>query len=71
MDDGAKKLEKLGWGKPTLDQVRRYFVAYEFIKEEGELFFFFHRSTCWRSQSGDRIGDWTLAAKRWMWNLEN
>ncbi|WP_268034927.1 hypothetical protein [Algoriphagus sp. PAP.12] len=42
-----------------------------FETEEGELFFFFHRSTYRRSQSGDPIGDWVKAADRWMWNLEN
>jgi hypothetical protein len=42
-----------------------------FIEEEGEIFFFFHRSTCWRNQSGDKIGDWKIAADKWMWNLEN
>jgi hypothetical protein len=71
MDYGAEKRKKSGCPKPTLNQARRYFVAHEFIEEEGELFYFFHRSTFWRSHSGERIGDWKLAAKRWMWNLEN
>ncbi|SMP16952.1 hypothetical protein SAMN06265367_102691 [Algoriphagus winogradskyi] len=71
MSNGAKKQKKSGCWIPTLNQVRLYFLIHRFVKEEGEVFFYFHRSTYWSSQFGDRIGDWKLAAKRWMWNLEN
>ncbi len=71
MKDGAKKWKKSDFRIPTLDLVRDYFLTNRFGTEEGELFFFFHRTTYWRSQSGDLIGDWTKAADRWMWNLEN
>ncbi|MBB6327680.1 hypothetical protein FHS59_003323 [Algoriphagus iocasae] len=71
MNDGAKKRKKSGCRIPTIDQIRDYFLTNRFGIEEGELFFFFHRSTYWRSQSGDPIGDWMKAADRWMWNLEN
>ncbi|SEF72990.1 hypothetical protein SAMN03080598_01194 [Algoriphagus boritolerans DSM 17298 = JCM 18970] len=71
MSKGAKKWIKSGCRIPTLNQVRLYFSTHRFEIEEGDIFFYFHRSTFWRSQFGDRIGDWKLAAKRWMWNLEN
>jgi len=71
MNNGARKAKKSGHTRPTLNQVRQYFLSQVFIQEEGEIFFFFHRSTCWRSQSGDKIRDWKTAADQWMWNLEN
>lgn len=71
MINGAEKQKKSSSKTPTLNQVRLYFLAHRFGIEEGDVFFYFHRSTFWRSQFGDRIGDWKLAAKRWMWNLEN
>ena len=71
MNNGAKKWIKPGCRIPTLNQVRLYFLAHRFGIEEGDIFFYFQLSTFWRSQSGDRIGDWKKAAKSWMWNLEN
>lgn len=71
MSNGANKRKKSDCRIPTLNQVRLYFSTQRFEIEEGDIFFYFHRSTFWRSQSGDRIGDWKLAANSWMWNLEN
>lgn len=67
MSNGAKKRKKSGY-RNTLNQVRLYFLTHRFTIEEGQVFFCFHRSTYWRLQYGDRIGDWKKAAKRWMWN---
>jgi hypothetical protein len=57
MENGAKKGKKPFRKRPSLNQARQFFLTHGFIKEEGEIFFFFHRSTCWRMQSGDKIRD--------------
>lgn len=71
MNNGAKKGKNPVRKRPTLNQARQYFLTHTFIKEEGEIFFFFHRSTCWRTQSGTKIRDWKIAADKWIWNLEH
>lgn len=71
MFDRAKKCKRSRFEKPKLNEVIRYFIAYKFPKEEGEVFYFYCRMMSWRTESRDHLGDWKSAAKRWMWNLEN
>ncbi|MCH7402257.1 hypothetical protein ACFOUP_18355 [Belliella kenyensis] len=54
---------------PAIGQIRSFFDERNVPLEEADLFYYFHESTGWKTDSGTPIFDWKTLAKQWIGNL--
>ncbi|MCH7398022.1 hypothetical protein MM236_08480 [Belliella sp. DSM 107340] len=54
---------------PAIGQIQSFFYERKVPLEEAELFYYFHESVGWRTDSGVPILDWKPFAKQWIGNL--
>ncbi|MFD2035436.1 hypothetical protein ACFSKL_11575 [Belliella marina] len=54
---------------PNIEKVKSFFWERKVPLEEAELFFYYHESMGWRTDSGASILDWKPFAKQWIGNL--